>query len=281
VDERGERVTRSVNGELCRSVADAIALVTALAIQSRATASSEPSERALAPATESAATPPTEGGPEVAPVRAATAPKPARTQNPARARRAPVTPAKPGRGRQAPPAAGDDEQAVHLRVSGRAALSTGVGPNVAPGAALGIVLESRGARFGAALQAFRTARVTAQGAPVQFELLSGRLEACPFVFAISESISIEPCPFLELGSITGEAFVEPPVVVRAERGTATWLSSGGNGRAVGRFGALVVELEAGLGIPLRRERFYIDGRADVYRVPAYYGAVAAGAGVRF
>jgi hypothetical protein len=98
---------------------------------------------------------------------------------------------------------------------------------------------------------------------------------------LADWASVEPCPFAELGVITGEAFEDPPTVIRGERGSAPWYAAGGFGRAVGRFGWLVVELEALLGAPLRRERFYVERGDQIHRVPAYYGAVAAGVGVRF
>jgi hypothetical protein len=266
VDERGERVARTVAGELCASVVDGIALVTALAIHSRATGTSD-APPAAAPSATGPATPASTAG-----ATAALAPRDPRNTPQRRA-------SSPGP--DATPAAVSQRKPLGLRLSGRAALSTGIGPNAAPGAALAIVYEPRSARLGLALQGFRTTGAEAEGVPVQFELWSARFEGCPFVLAISESTSVEPCPFAEFGAMTGQAFSDPPAVVRGERGTAPWVSSGASGRVVGRFGALAVELEVLFGIPLRRERFYVAGGDTLYRVPAYYGAAAAGVGVRF
>ena len=274
VDERGERVARTVDGELCASVVDGIALVTALAIQSRATGTSERERGSIESDAQPALAPSATGSANPASTRAATAPSAPRNPR--------TTPQRvPSPGPDASPAAVYSRKPLGLRVSGRAALSTGIGPNGAPGAALAVVYEPRGARLGLALQGFRTTRAEAQGVPVQFELWSARLEGCPFVLAISDSTSVEPCPFAEFGAMTGQAFEDPPAVVRGERGTAPWVSSGASGRVVGRFGALAVELEVLVGIPLRRERFYVAEGDTLYRVPAYYGATSAGVGVRF
>jgi hypothetical protein len=274
VDERGERVARTVNGELCESVVDGIALVTALAIQSRATEASG-GQGSLGSDSEPAPTPSATGPAGSASSSAAIAPSAPRSQRNTPAPRAlPPVP-------DASPAAGYPRRPLGLRLSARAALSTGIGPNAAPGAALAVVYEPRGARLGLALQGFRTTGAEAQGVPVQFELWTARFEGCPFVLAISDSTSVEPCPFAEFGAMTGQAFEDPPAVVRGERGTALWVSSGASGRLVGRLGALALELEVLFGIPLRRERFYVAGGDTLYRVPAYYGGAAAGIGVRF
>jgi hypothetical protein len=168
-----------------------------------------------------------------------------------------------------------------VRFSARALLATGVGPAAAGGAALGIVFEARGARLGVALQGWRTGRIEAQGVRARFERLSARLDGCPTVLALSEWATVEPCPFVELGVVAGEAFEDPPAVIRGNRGSAPWYAAGGLGRFVGRFGQFVVELEGAAGGPLRRERFYVEGGDEIHRVPAYYGAFAGGLGVVF
>jgi hypothetical protein len=257
VDERGERILRAVRGMLCPDVVDGIALVTALVIQSRVEEALERSE----PVAAAAPVPP-----PLAPV----APK-----------APPAPPAAPPRAPSAPSSARDEPSLVALRVTARAAVSTGVGPDVAPGATFGFTYERGSARLGVALQGFWTGSVEAGGVPARFSLLAARLEGCPYVVSFADWASLEPCPFAELGSATGEALDDPPAVDQGFPGSAPWLSLGGVGRAVGRFGALVVELEAALGVPIVREEFYIQGGDVVYRVPALYGAVAAGIGARF
>jgi hypothetical protein len=259
VDERGERVAQTLSGALCSNVVDGIALVTALAIQSRGTQTEA------------------DGEPVVAPQQPQSTPAPAASE-PAGAAPAPrvtLEAAQPAR------ALGVQRRAANLRVGGRIAIRTGVGPNVAPGMGLGVVFEPRGARVGLALQAFRTPRVEVRGVPVRFDLLSARVDGCPFVVTFADWASLEPCPFAEFGVVTGQAFEAAPAVLRGDRGSAPWYSAGAAGRVVGRFGSVVVELEALLGVPLRRERFHIERGDEVHRMPIAYGAVAAGLGVPF
>jgi hypothetical protein len=256
VDERGERVARVVRGEHCPEVVDAMGLVTALTIQARVEEARDHSEPAVPPAAE--ATP--------------SVPVPATT--------APVDPAPP---RPPPPPTSRPaaEGTSHLRISARGALTSGIGLVAAPGAALGLVFERRSARFGVALQGFSTGRVEARGVPVRFELLAARLEGCPYALPFASWASVEPCAVIETGTLTGEAYEDPPAVVRGVRGSALWLATAAAGRAVGRFGSFVLELEALVGVPIRRERFYVEGGDVVHRVPALYAAGAAGLGVRF
>jgi hypothetical protein len=259
LDERGERVAQTLSGALCSNVVDGIALVTAIAIQSRG---AEAEEGTGEPGTQQ---------PPSAPEPAANAP----------ASRVPTTPrltldaSRPAR------LPSSRQRSANLRVSARVALATGVGPNAALGAGLGVVFEPGDARIGIALHAFRTGRVEVRGVPVRFELLSARVEGCPFVVMLADWASLEPCSFAEFGVVTGQAFEAAPAVIRGDRGSAPWYSAGGAGRAVGRFGSWAVEVEALLGVPLRRERFHIERGDEVHRVPATYGAVAAGLGVRF
>jgi hypothetical protein len=273
-DERGERAVKTVSGAECAHVVDGIALVTALAIQSRGGNDEPPaSDAADAPAAEP---------PSPAPGSAASA---ARTPSPVAA---PAS-AAAGDGAQArafraqPPSghARGSPFSAGLRVSARAALATGVGPSPAAGAELGIVLEPGGARLGVVLQAFRSGRTEAHGITARFELLSARVEGCPLALVLTDWASLEPCPFAALGVMTGQAFEDPPAAIRGERGSAPWYAAGGFGRAVGRFGSLIVEVEALLGAPLRRERFYVERGGETYQVPTIYGAVAVGLGVRF
>jgi hypothetical protein len=252
VDEGGERVAREVSGRVCSDATDGIALVTALAIHAGAADTFDDTGHTVAPFPEK---PPVEPPPERA--RAATPPAAPRVE----------------------PAA--DQPPVGLRVSARAALTTSLGLTAAPGAALGIVYERWNARFGVALQGFWTGQVEARTVPVRFQLLAARLEGCPFVLVIARWATVEPCPFADLGAVTGEAFAHPPAVFRGFPGSALWLSLGGAGRLVGEFGALAIELEALFGVPLPRERFYVEGGDELHRLPGLYGGAAAGIGVRF
>jgi hypothetical protein len=263
-DEEGARGAKTVSGAICANVVDGIALATALAIEPRGKDAQEPSE--AEPETSSADRP-TDTPPAPVAVPPATA----------------ATHQEPRAEADSPPpvAALDGWRLSGVRLSARALLATGVGPAAAGGAALGLVFETRSARFGVALQGWRTGRIEARGVRARFERLSARLDGCPIVLALSKWATVEPCPFVEVGVTAGEAFEEPPAVIRGSRGSAPWYAAGGLGRLVGRFGRIVVELEGAAGAPLRRERFYVEGGDEIHRVPAYYGAFAIGLGVVF
>jgi len=260
VDEGGARVARAVRGALCSDVVDGIAFVTALAIQSRVSEALDRSEPVTMPDASPANVPPP-APPQVPIVRAEPTPKPA-----------------PPRRR---PAVAKQRSPLGLRVSARAALATGTGPDVSPGAALGVVYEWGYARVGVALQGFWSGRTRSEGVDARFQRYSARVEGCPFALVLADWASLEPCAFVDLGGISGEAFEDPPAVESGFPDSALWLSTGGFGRAVGRFGAVAVEVEALIGVPLRRESFYVEGGDEVYRVPAVHGAVAVGLGVCF
>jgi hypothetical protein len=254
VDEQGERVRRAVRGARCSDVADGIALVTALAIQG----AKEDALALSAPASEPLLAQPS--SPVMPPAPPAPAPPAAQAARTARA---------------------VDESPLGLRASARVGLTSGLGLSLAPGAGVGVVYERWNARIGVAFQGAWTGRVEASGVPARFTLLAARLEGCPYVPVPARWVALEPCPFAELGAVTGEAFAAPPGVSRGFPGSALWISAGGAGRLVGQFGALAVELEALVGAPLRRERFYVENGVQVHRLPAFYGSVAAGLGVRF
>jgi hypothetical protein len=264
-DEVGAQGAKTVSGAVCANVVDGIALATALAIEPRGKDGQEPSE--AGPVT----TPAADGPADTATALAAVPPPTGTTPQERRA------------DPDSPPSSTAPEgwRLSGVRLSARALLATGVGPAAAGGAALGIVFEARGARLGVALQGWRTGRIESQGVRARFERLSARLDGCPIVLALSKWATVEPCPFVELGVVAGEAFEDPPAVIRGNRGSAPWYAAGGLGRLVGRFGRFVVELEGAAGGPLRRERFYVEGGDEIHRVPAYYGAFAAGLGVVF
>jgi hypothetical protein len=263
--DAGAQGAKTVSGAVCANVVDGIALATALAIEPRGRDGQAPSDGG--PVTSPPADRPADTATALEPV---APPASAALQEP---RAKPDSPA--------PSTAPKSWRLSGVRLSARALLATGVGPAAAGGAALGIVFEARGARLGVSLQGWRTGRIEAQGVRARFERLSARLDGCPIVLALSEWATLEPCPFVELGVVAGEAFEDPPAVIRGNRGSAPWYAAGGLGRLVGRFGQFVVELEGAAGGPLRRERFYVEGGDEIHRVPAYYGAFAGGLGVVF
>lgn len=296
LDAAGQRLRRAVRGHACGDVVNGIALVTALAIQSRideALDRSEPAQAAgsTASSTQSGAAVPTPGSNASAPAPApaflaAPAPvaAPASVAAPAPAP-APPAPAPPDHG------AASDGASVPLRwrVSLRAGLGTGVAPSVAPGLAAAVMLERGRARFGLSLFGLTSGRVTESGVEARFDLVASRLEGCPIAFDLGGAIALEPCAFFEVGALSGRGYSDPPTVAEGQRGVSPWLAPGAVGRLLGSFGLLVVELEAGAAIPLLREEFYVETQSDggsvsktpVHEVAAVSFGAAVGVGVRF
>jgi hypothetical protein len=245
LNAEGERVTRSLGGQACADVVNGIALVTALAIQSRveeALAQSEPEPPKAAPSAP-------------APKAATVAPRPA---------------AKP-----------KSPLETHVRFGAAVRAASGVGPDASVGPMAFGALEWRRTRLGLGFGALWSGRVTANGLSASYRRLSGRIDGCPYAFA-SAVFSFEPCAFFEAGSLHGQG--EPGAELSSANGGASpWLVPGALLRLVVGFAPIVVELEVGGGAPLVRERFgvVIDGKEQTsFHVPAFVLDGALGIGLR-
>jgi hypothetical protein len=251
VDVEGQRVTRSVAGEQCQNVVNGIALVTALAIESRVEEALDQSEPS-APA-------------EPAPAPSA----PARRPVPPVARPSqPPSPASTG----------------GLRAGIRGSGVTGVGPELALGAGFFAGIESGALRFGLALDIVRSANVERNGIPADYTLGSGRLEAGLGTW-FTETIGLDGAAFMEVGSLRAGTTVKPPRVTVPDSGSALFLAPGVVARLMTFQDPLFVELELMGRFPLIREEFGIDnGLPDppiAYKVRPFSAGAAFGAGVRF
>jgi hypothetical protein len=254
LNPQGDRVTRSVAGKSCRDVVNGIALVTALAIQSRVEEALEQSEPEPPPAAPPSAQPPPP------------APTPA-----------PVVPVEP---KPLP----SPSPWPRLRFGGALAVATGVGPTPTLGPAFFAALEWDGPRLGVAGEGFWSGRVEANGVPARFRRLAARLEGCPTSFSVA-SVSFEPCAFLELGSLRGDGEVAPPALVTKGGGASLWLAPGAAARLVFVFEPLLVSLEATGRVPLLREKFGVARPEsavplEVYAVPPVVVGGALGLGIR-
>ncbi len=250
---QGDRVTRSVAGKSCGDVVNGIALVTALAIQSRVEEALEQSEPESSPP---AAPPPEAPKPEPAPV-----PPPA-----------------------APRAEPDAESRTHLRLGAAAAVATGVGPVPVIGPAFFAAVEWDGPRLGVAGEAFWSGSVQANGVPARFRRLTARVEGCPVSFSV-QSVAFEPCAFVELGSLRGDGELAlPTTLVKQGGGASLWVAPGIATRFIVSFEPLLVSLEGTARVPVVQEKFGVvnAGAApqEVYAVPAVAVGGALGLGIR-
>ena len=302
LDAAGQRLRRAVRGRDCADVVDGIALVTALAIESRIDEALDRSEPEKSPGSSPNATPartpaplpgasaPTNAAP---PVRATGGTPVAGT--PAVAEPSPGAP----RGAPAAVASGTETSApgaapagpsvpLQWRASLRAGFATGIAPRLAPGVGVAAVLEYGAARFGLAFLGFSSGRVTASGVEARFDLVTSRLEGCPSAIELASSMALELCASFDAGVLSGRGYSDPPTVAEGQSGLSPWLAPGAVARLVGSFGQLVVEFEGGARFPLRREEFFVDSgegagetRISVHEVPATSLGAALGLGLHF
>lgn len=262
LNPQGEHVARSVSGSVCADVINAIALVTALAIQARV-------EEALA-----------QSEPEIAqtPEPPAESPAPPPTVKPAAATASP--PATQAEKPQNPPA---PKPRTHVRFGAAVAVGTGVGPNWALGPALFAALEWNGPRLGLTGTALWSGSVQAGDLPARFRRLAARLEGCPVSWRAGR-FGFEPCAFFEFGSLRGDADTTSPALLQSPSGGASpWLAPGALARVVTSLDPLVLVLEVNAGVPLVRESFGLrtsQGQDTKFHVDPVVVGGSLGLGVR-
>jgi hypothetical protein len=252
-------VSRSVAGEKCEDVVNGIALVTALAIESRVEEALQQSEPESARTAVPAPSPTPAPAPKVAPK---LAPRPASV---------PSAAAEPGR----------TEGSVHVRFGASSVTSTGVGPYAAFGPALFAAVEFSGPRLGLSGAALWSGLVHTGGVPARFQRLSARADGCPVALG-GRALSFEPCAFMELGSLHGQGH-STAHVGGSRGGSSVWAAPGLLLRVLASVEPVLVVLELDGGAPLSRQRFGVvsDGqREPSFRVPAVVFGAALGAGVR-
>lgn len=286
LDADGHRLRRAVRGRDCGDVVNGIALVTALAIESRIDEAFEQSEPTMATAENasvSAASPTSAASSEPA---RATSVSPAAEPAPGASGAAPAAVVA-----EEPPAQSlpSDAASVPLRwrAGVRGGILTGIAPSVAPGGGIAGMLEIDAMRFGLSVFGFSSGHVIVSGVEARFDLLTARVEGCPIAFDLGESLALEPCVMFEGGVLRGRGYSDPPTVAEGQSGRAPWLAPGALARLVASFGAVVVELEGGARFPLRREEFYVlsEGevgatRTSVHEVPATSFGAVLGVGLR-
>jgi hypothetical protein len=249
VGRSGHVSKRDVEDALCVEVVDALALVTALAVDPNASLSpSGPAPVASAPVAN--AKPPAEGAaPEPVAVIPLVAPPPvaetARRPAPSRPREADRSPSSPA-----------PRWSVNLGAS--LVTTAGIAPDaLAGGGGLGEI-ES-GSRGWLAPSARLTLFVAANGvfestttSKADFLLLAGRVDFCPLRVG-SRGLSLRPCVAVDIGAVRAEAVVDGVAGVEgwfdaAALVRARWAPGGG------RF---FVELEGGIFVPVNHSSFVL------------------------
>jgi hypothetical protein len=154
----------------------------------------------------------------------------------------------------------------------------GLPPDVLP--AIGLFAELRApwrARSAARIGVVRAAdtRVAFAGGSARFGWTGAALDLCPYTLE-SGMLALAPCWRVEAGILEGEGQQIAPARSEAR----TWLATGGLGRVrVAPTPAFFAELEAGLRMPLMRNRFFIQPDETIFRAPAFAWQAAANVGV--
>ncbi len=269
LNPQGEEVTRSVAGQKCDDVVNGIALVTALAIESRVDEAFEQSE----PAPE----------PELNPAPATPAPAPKAAPAPP----APATPSRPAPPKAhpaaRPPRASQSRggNTVHVRFGAASATSTGVGPDAAFGPSLFTTVELAGVRLGLSGDALWSGIVHTGGIPARFSRVTGRADGCPLALG-GRAFAFEPCAFMELGSLHGEG-VSTARLASTAGGSSLWAAPGLLARFVAGIEPVVLILELDGAVPLSNQRFGVvieQDRSSSFRVPSVVFGGDLGAGIR-
>lgn len=133
-----------------------------------------------------------------------------------------------------------------------------------------LVAPSMRARFERA----SSARQTAAGG-AEFTWTAGSIDLCPLAWSPGRFRN-EACLRTEAGTMAGAGLGLQPV----RTSVRPWLSVGPAVR--GRWtlrSPLFLEIEGSMGVPLFRDRFFVQPNATVFRVPLFELGVAAGAGI--
>ena len=258
VDEKGQKFTRTVSATTCDEVVSGIALITALAIESRvaeALDQSEPGQPDVAPPVQPAPGPPAAPAPVVT-----TPPKPRGSAPPSRASRAP------------PP---------HVDLGDAGLIGAGVGPALGEGlrSFIGVGWKS-GPDFRLGVDYLRTPPVFRSEAWTEFSTLGARASGCPVAVALGALFRLLPCAGAVVGAHHGEGVGSKTVSKGSD--SPIFLRPFASVRSEIAWDAFFVELEG-------EAKFAVDHRfqfntqptpTSVYDVPPVAFGLSAGVGVR-
>jgi hypothetical protein len=272
-DRNGKESVRRFEAESCDNVVVALALVAALAIDPNAVATPE------APAVPPAGAPP-EQAPASAPV-----PDARETEPTTRVNRAPSAPALVFDRQFAPgPSA---YRAWSWSVGATAQGLGGVTPSLLEvfGGFFGVEKKGVGWSPGFRLSPYYGA--TGQTGPsvdrAEFALLAARVAGCPYRAPLTKGSRVSPCAGLDAGWIRARG-TDPGIHSLEKDGL--WLSLSLDAQLeLAVTGAIFMEVNGGLGVPLIRQRFQFEtpdkAPEVVYQVPPVSGHGGFSVGARF
>ena len=293
-DPAGGTYQRQLRGRSCDEVVDALALVTALAIDPHASIAPTPT-----PAPPPAPSAPNEpaGAAAQGAVGGSPGPSapPARSSAPLSARPSPEPPGRTPWGIEGPgaPGAGPEPAglgppiepptaswrwSVGFQAAGASGLGSGLGLEVATWVEVGRdgpELLSPSFRLALSYEPKRT-----------FELSDGQAEiwrfaahpsGCPIRVVFHPTFELSPCLGAELGVLHGVGYVEPTA-----EADVLWLALTAAARLDWRpWDWALVELQGELGVPLVRQRFYFEPDETIVTADAAFGTIGGSLGARF
>lgn len=234
VDSDGRKASREVDAESCEQALDAIAVVSAIAMDARA-------EREQAGATAAApSAEPSPAPPEV------------------------VVPSPPLREPTR------EEASLRFGFGVAGGVEHGYAPSLAPFAAVVTDLELRVVSFRGAVSYSDSGPVAADSGSARYRKVTLRPEGCPAAWSVTAELGLRPCVFGE-GGLVQAAGLEGPRIVDPRSTTVPWVAGGALGRVeLEPHAGLRFDLSASLGVPVIRHEFVLENPdASVHRVPLF------------
>jgi hypothetical protein len=261
VDEHGQKFTRAVSATTCDEVVSGIALITALAIESRvaeALNQSEPAATDAPPATEAAPSPPPQ-----APRTVTGTPRP---EEPERPHSHPSSP-----------------RSTHFDFGAAGLIGSGVGPALGRGFRGFIGLGwKRGPDIRLGVDYLSTPLITSNGVPTLFSLFGSRASGCPVAIPLGTLVRVLPCAGTAIGAHRGEGRGLNHLVKPGES-APIFFTPFASLRAEIASDAFFVEVEGEAKFPVDHHRFQFDTKPTtehVYSVPWVAFGLSAGLGLR-
>jgi hypothetical protein len=273
VDGARSQGTRNVEADTCAEVADALALIVALALDPHALATPLPVPASV-PGSASAPV----SAPAPAPVSASASPAPAPSAPPpaidagTAAAELPSETARPG------PSPLD----LHFFAGVDLAVATGVAPTTLVGGAPYIGWRSIGPSLigpsvRAAFLRIGTGARAVSGGTADFTWTVGRVDACGLLWP-HRALRLGGCARIEGGVLDGSG----DQIVNARTQHSPWATGGALARIEWTFlGSVLIDLEGGPSFRINSDRFYFVPNTTVYQVPFVGLYAEAGVGAHF
>jgi hypothetical protein len=276
VSRSGRASERDVQDALCSNVVDALALVTALAVDPNATLLLP---AAASPPPAGPAEPPLDAPPPDSPAIAPPPPPPPAATIPPPAARPTSPPLAKPRSPSSAPRWGAGAGATFVTIAG-------IAPDPLVGGGAYGEIESRSPGSVAPsvrITVFATENGVLDTRTLVFDLLAARADLCPWRIG-SRTVSIRPCVAVDVGALYADG--TKVNVTDPKSHTIAWFDAAAllRGRWAPGHGPFFIELEGGILVPVTRPSFYYGGADGIHQVDPLWAVAVAGslaAGLRF